>query len=124
MHRASIAVLLLVLAQPSFAATQMQCMENVLQKLPRISHIKSGVLSVDGQARPFIQYYYHASGPAWRSGNVRFVGSSAKTDATVTYMALINGLFTPGTEPADYGTKLVVNQWRAVCKVVANVLSE
>ena len=124
MHRASIAVLLLVLAQPSFAATQMQCMENVLQKLPRISHIKSGVLSVDGQARPFIQYYYHASGPAWRSGNVRFVGSSAKTDATVTYMAMINGLFTPGTEPADYGTKLVVNQWRAVCKVVANVLSE
>jgi hypothetical protein len=39
-------------------------------------------------------------------------------------MAMINGLFTPGTEPADYGTKLVVNQWRVACKVVANVLSE
>jgi len=124
MHRAAIAVLLSVLAQPSFATAQMQCMESVLQKLPRVSHIKSGVLSVDGQARPFIQYYYHASGPAWRSGNVRFVGSNAKTDATVTYMAIINGLFPTGTTPADYGTKLVVDQWRVACKVDANVLSE
>ena len=99
-------------------------MENVLQRLPRISHIKSGVLSVDGQARPFIQYYYHASGPAWRSGNVRFIGSNAKAHATVTYTAIINGLFTPGTKPADYGTKLVIDQWRVACKVEANVLSE
>jgi hypothetical protein len=124
MHRAFTAILLLALAQPSFAATQMQCMENVLQKLPRISHIKSGVVSVDGRPRPYIQYYYHASGPAWRSGNVRFIGNDAKTDATVTYVATINGLYTPGTEPADYGTKLVVDQWRVACKVVANVLSE
>lgn|SRR5690348_12201129 len=124
MRRASIAVLLSVLALPSFAATQMQCMEKVLQKVPRISHIKSGVVRVDGRARPYIQYYYHANGPAWRSGNVRFIGNDAKTGATVTYMATINGLYTPGTEPAEYGTKLVVDQWRVACKVVASVLSE
>jgi hypothetical protein len=124
MRQAFIAVLLSVFAQPSFATAQMQCMENVLQKLPRISHIMSGVVRVDGQARPYIQYYYHAGGPAWRSGNVRFIANDAKADATVTYLATINGLYTPGTEPADYGTKLVVDQWRVTCKVVANVLSE
>src|SRR5690348_16202226 len=99
MHRPVTAALLSVLAQPSFAAAQMQCMKNVLQKLPRVSHIKSGVSSIDGQARPFIQYYYHASGPAWRSGNVRFLGSNAKADAKVTYVAIINGLLTPGAKP-------------------------
>lgn len=105
-------------------STHIQCMESVLHKLPSISQVKSGVLSIDGQVQRFVQYYYRASGPAWRSGYVRFVGSNAnKTDAR-TYMARINGLTTPGTEPADYGTRLVVDQWRFACKVDASVLWE
>jgi hypothetical protein len=105
--------------------THMQCMESVLHKLPSISQVKSGVLSIDGQVHPFVQYYYRASGPAWRSGYVRFVGSNAnKTDATRTYSARISGLSTPGTDPADYGTGLVVDQWRLACKVDASALWE
>jgi hypothetical protein len=105
--------------------THMQCMESVLHKLPSISQVKSGVLSIDGQVHPFVQYYYRASGPASRSGYVRFEGSNAnKTDATRTYLARINGLTTPGTEPADYGTRLVVDQWRLACKVDASALWE
>src|SRR5580704_3060776 len=100
MHRAAIAVLLSALAQSSFAAAPMQCMESVLHKLPSVSHIKSGVVSSWGQIHPFVQYYYRASGSAWRSGNVRFIGSYDGT-----YTATINGLFTPGTKPADYGTR-------------------
>jgi hypothetical protein len=119
MHRAAIAVLLSGLAQSSLAAAPVQCMQSVLHKLPSVSHIKSGVTSTWGQIHPFVQYYYSASGPAWRSGNVRFVGSN---DGTFT--ATINGLFTPGTQPADYGTRAVVEQWQLACKVKAYVYSE
>ena len=106
-------------------STHMQCMESVLHNLPSISQVKSGVLNIDGQVHPFVQYYYRASRPAWQSGYVRFIGSNAsKTGATRTYLARINGLATPGTEPEDYGTRLVVEQWRLACKVDANALWE
>jgi len=119
MHRIVIAVLLSVIAQSSFATAPIQCMERVLHKLPSVGHIESGVVSNSGQIHSFIQYYYRASGQAWRSGNVRFVGGNDGT-----YTATINGLFTPGTKPADYGTKSVVERWRLACKVNAYVLSE
>ena len=114
-------------SNPNSAQTidaRIPCMLTVLHGTPHVSNSMVGVVTKNGSKHPFVQYYYSANGPAWRSGTVRFIGSKgALTENTITYATTINGLFTPGTQPASYGTDIVTKRWRQQCKVQSIVFS-
>jgi hypothetical protein len=107
---------------PSPFRRDVQCMMNVLQKTPRVDQVESGALLDNGWMHPFVQYHYQEQDG--RAGTVRFVAqkSNASKD-TIQYLALLNGLGTPGGPPPPaFGTAEIAMQWKLQCGVPAIAL--
>lgn len=97
-------------------------MENVLEGMPQVSKIETGVTRIKGHSYPYIQYHYSADGPSWRSGTVRLIGDGGTTDDGLRiFTAHLSGLFTPGTSPATFGIGRAGQQWQNQCKVIVYI---
>lgn len=100
----------------------LQCMVEVLKKIPDADEVQSGVLNRASQVHPFVQYRYREEDGD--VGTVTFVAENSGASKVPTYFsAFLSGRVPPGmTEPRAYGTREIVNQWRLQCGVAANVI--
>jgi hypothetical protein len=104
---------------PSPFRRDVQCMMNVLRNTPRVDQVQSGALLDDGWTHPFVQYHYQEQDG--RAGTVRFVAQKPNASKdTIQYLALLNGLSTPGgPPPPTFGTAEIAMQWELQCRVPA-----
>ena len=80
---------------------EVQCMMNVLGTTARVDHVRSGESQTDTHIEAFVEYRYHESNG--QLGVVRFVYQSANSKSSVYFLAVLNGLMTPGgPAPSDF----------------------
>jgi hypothetical protein len=101
---------------PESIHREMQCMVEVLRKMPNIDQVQTGLVPY-----PFVQYRY--SGQGRNFGTITFYGEDPKLPGY--FMAFLPGgvdLALGG--PPTYGADTVIAQWKAQCAVSANILFE
>ena len=99
-----------------------RCMVDVLQKNPRVDHVKSRAFLSGGWIQAFVQYRCREdNGPI---STVRFIAYRVNDSRESPHFeANLNGIFTPGTPgPPDLGTTELAKLWRSQCHVIVSVL--
>jgi hypothetical protein len=102
---------------------EVHCMVNVLGTTAGVDRIGSGESQSDGHIEAFVEYRYHESNG--QLGVVRFVYQSANSESTAYFLAVLNGLMTPGgPAPPDFGATEIERLWKRKCHVRAYTLFE
>jgi hypothetical protein len=95
-----------------------QCMVRVLQAMPDVDHIRSGISLSEGN-QAFVEYRYHGSNG--QAGTVRFT----KQPGDLGFFAVLGGLMTPNAPgPPDFGTAEITRRWKSQCRVNAYIRFE
>jgi hypothetical protein len=87
----------------------------------RVDHVRSGESQTDRRIQAFAEYRYNESNG--QLGVVRFVYQSANSKSSVYFLAVLNGLMTPGGPvPSDFGATEIERLWKLKCHVCAYTL--
>lgn len=95
-----------------------QCMLKVLKGTPGVSEPRLGETTINGAARPFIEYRA-VEGARWKEPT-RFTLQQSG-GGQFRFVALLPGLVTPGSALDTHITDTVVKKWKAQCGVEAVV---
>ncbi|OOG43581.1 hypothetical protein B0E51_01980 [Rhodanobacter sp. C05] len=97
------------------------CMLRVLKVMPGVSQAVLGEAKSNGATRPFIEYRA-AEGARWKQPT-RFTLQQS-SGSHFSFMAVLPGLVTPGSDVDAHVTNAVVKKWETQCGAEANVLFE
>jgi hypothetical protein len=100
---------------PSPLRRDVRCMMQVLQKMPHVDQVESGVWNYYGLANPFVQYRYQEQDG--QVGTVRFVAEE-RPDSKPYWWARLNGL-SSGPYPPEFGAREIAKRWQLQCGVTA-----